>query len=283
MTFRSSSNEKIINGDIKIPMASGFKLYVLWAIYNAIQNKNLSWTQIQPIVEEWKSIPAGVMQTWPSGKEVSIQEYAEKMISISDNTATDHLIHILGRDAIIQSMTKMGNKFIKFNTPFLFTSELFKLKYILPKTEIAKYLNADSINRLNILDNKISKLSLKDAFSNGVNIDTPAYIDDLEWFASTNDLCSAMQWLQKTNNAQIFNILSINTPLITVGKDWKYAGHKSGSETGVLTKTYLLQNKQEKWACFSIAWNNSKEDVNKWIFFDVIKKTLNMIANLNIT
>ena len=50
------------------------------------------------------------------------------MISISDNTAADHLIHFLGRRAVERQQRRFGMKRPRVNEPFLTTRELFQLK-----------------------------------------------------------------------------------------------------------------------------------------------------------
>ncbi|MGQ9871393.1 serine hydrolase [Leptodesmis sp.] len=40
------------------------------------------------------------MQTWPDDSLLTVQSLAPLMISQSDNTVTDHLIHLVRREAI---------------------------------------------------------------------------------------------------------------------------------------------------------------------------------------
>jgi beta-lactamase class A len=108
---------------------------VLGALADAVQTGQMTWQEARPISSTWKSLPSGVMHTCPDGQNVSLLEYATKMISISDNTATDHLIGILGREAIEAVLPQMGNDFVSDNRPFLTTGEMFKLKWALPPSE----------------------------------------------------------------------------------------------------------------------------------------------------
>jgi beta-lactamase class A len=41
-----------------------------------------------------------VLQYEPEGTQISVLDAAAKMISISDNTAADMLIHLVGRSAV---------------------------------------------------------------------------------------------------------------------------------------------------------------------------------------
>ena len=48
-------------------------------------------------------------QDWPKGAPVTLHTLATLMISISDNTATDQLIAIVGRDAIAEELRASGH------------------------------------------------------------------------------------------------------------------------------------------------------------------------------
>ena len=79
-----------------------------------------------PRVVEEPSV--GRAQNVAAGTGVPLRRYAEPMISISDNTAADHLIHRLGRRAVEAQMTRFGMARPLLDTPFLTTRELFVLK-----------------------------------------------------------------------------------------------------------------------------------------------------------
>ena len=52
-----------------------------------------------PIRDELDSLPSGTTQDEPPGTGLPVRELALRMIAMSDNTATDHLIDLVGRDA----------------------------------------------------------------------------------------------------------------------------------------------------------------------------------------
>jgi hypothetical protein len=87
----------------------------------------------------------------------------------------------------------------------------------------------------------------------------PTLINDIEWFSSTDGLCKALFLLLNKNDQTIKDIISLNVPLIKVGAgtSWAYGGFKGGSEPGVLTFTFLLQNNSKQWYCISFATSNT--------------------------
>lgn len=258
------------------PLGSGFKLYILGALADAVSQGTLSWQDQFPITEGWKSLPSGIMHTWPNGKMVSLYDYAEHMIKISDNTATDHLLRILGRDRVEDQVRILKNNFVRENSPFLLTAEMFKLKWAAPLELIQSYLNGTAAERRSIIDNEIAQIPLSKVGTNGVSMQAPAHITEIEWFGSTNNLCSAMQGLRDKNSDEIKKALSQNVPFLALNSDshWKYGGYKGGSEPGVLSMTYLLQSQSGEWGCVSVAWHNNKRNLNQWVFFDFIRKIL---------
>jgi len=111
-----------VNENKRTPLGSTFKLFVLDALQQQIKEKKLSWENELKISNSLKSLPSGVFQTKEEGEEFSLYEYALKMISISDNTATDHLIDKLGRTSVERQIKKRGLKLsYGWNRPFLST------------------------------------------------------------------------------------------------------------------------------------------------------------------
>ena len=82
------------SGAFKAPERLG-PYAVLAEVAREIASGRRSWNDTLAIRDEWKSLPSGTMQNLPEGTEVTLREAAEAMISISDNTATDHLVHFV--------------------------------------------------------------------------------------------------------------------------------------------------------------------------------------------
>lgn len=280
ITIQNFSKSTLIgNNNLKSqPIGSGYKLYVLGALADQIKNGSLDWNQTFPIKSDWKSLPSGVMQNWENGKQVSLKTYADYMIKISDNTATDHLMYILGRSDVEAQLSVMKNSFEKSNRPFLTSAEIFKIKWAAPTDTIKSFILSDESIKRKILKKEISKISLDKVGTNGVSMTEPTFIKEIEWFGSTNDLCEAMKSLKNQNSPEVLDALSKNVPYLNLDAKsvWSYGGYKGGSEPGVITMTYLLQNKNSDWGCVSVAWHNEKKVINSWVFFDFVSKILKL-------
>jgi hypothetical protein len=258
-------------------IGSTLKLYVLGTLQTSIDQGLHKWDEILPLKEEWKSLPSGVMQDWPAGKKIKLYQYAEKMISISDNTATDHLLYFLGRTNVESLLEPMGNSHERDYLPFLSTLEMFKLKWAIKPDQTQKYIEMNVPKRREFLDT-LKKVPRSQVETNGVDPHKPTLIDKLEWFATTPENCAAMFWLASQDKPEIRAILSKNVPVLeNVGSTtshWSYVGYKGGSESGVKSMTFLLESKSHNRACFAISWNNQKHNLTKYSFFDLVKKTL---------
>ena len=109
------------------PIGSVFKLYVLDALGNAVAAGKVGWDQPLTVTAQLKSFPSGVLQNDPDGTQISVLDAAAKMISISDNTAADMLINLVGRSAVEAALTTTGMANPSLNRPFLTTRETFIL------------------------------------------------------------------------------------------------------------------------------------------------------------
>ena len=114
------------------PLASMFKLFVLGALAHQVAAGQVSWNQDLTVTAAVKSAGTrGSLQDDPAGTRLPVQQTAAMMISISDNTAADMLIHLVGR-AAVQAQDRQWSAHAALNVPFLTTRELFLMKYADP-------------------------------------------------------------------------------------------------------------------------------------------------------
>ena len=114
--------------DSLVPLASVFKLYVLGAVVDAVGGGEIGWDAPVEIRDELDSLGGPTAEEEP-GTELSVRELATRMISVSDNTATDHLMDFVGRESVEQIQTVMGHSQPSVNAPMLTGRELTILKF----------------------------------------------------------------------------------------------------------------------------------------------------------
>src|SRR5215472_589606 len=223
------------------PLGSAFKLYVLGALGQAVASHHASWDEQLAIHQQWKTLPSGVLQNEPPGTELTLRQYADYMISISDNTAADHLIHFLGRGAVQAQLFRFGMQDPGRDSPFLTTREFFALKSVRYPALAGSYLVLPTWLRAAALAG-VDRIPLSQLHG----WTQPELINQLEWFASPTDICRAYAGLWR-ENAQpgmgaIGDALSINDGSIGLDRTtYPLVWFKGGSEPGVLTVNYLAR------------------------------------------
>lgn len=271
-----------INSNARMALGSEFKLYVLNYLDQQILKSKLSWSDKLKIQEGIKSLPSGVMQKYPDGTEFSLDQFAGLMISKSDNTATDHLINLLGKENIESSMVGF-NSFTSESFPFLTTMDLFRIR-TLEAAQVDQYLTLSTEQKRNFLNSLKQTLNRADVVSKLATWDQPKDIQKIEWYANVNDICSVVQNIQSqaTSDKKILDILSINIPFVWIEDDpnFEYVGYKGGSEPGVLTMTFLVKTKNHKWGCISMGINNDKQSLDESRVADLFHAILNYSGSL---
>jgi hypothetical protein len=228
------------------PTASQFKLWVLGALANQIAAGRISWDQTLTVQDAVKSLGngPGSLQFAAPGTVVSVEEVATKMISISDNTAADMLIGLVGRDDV-EAQVRRWTANASANEPFLTTNEMFRLHYVPGLAD--RYLATPQDQRAAFLVSSVDPLPVA-AMAAGFSTD-PRYVEQIEWFASPNDICRAFAGLQLLSRRPSLSPLATILALQPGGNGpdpsvWPTAWYKGGSEPGVLTLGWLATNRR---------------------------------------
>ena len=245
----SGSCERVFgfDEDRVLAIGSAFKLYVLGELARQIDEGLVSWEEPLVIREDIRSFgtPGESMDDAAAGTVLSLKRYAELMISISDNTATDHLIDRLGRANVEASMARLGHSDPALNIPFLTTRQFVLLKLALSPEQRAAYLELGSEGRRGFLNTDLAGRGIDDAVANAAELVAPVAIESIEWFASPADLSRAMVWLHQAASTPglepLLDILSINPGVPFDKRVWPFVGYKGGSEPGVLAVSWLLE------------------------------------------
>lgn len=242
-----------------LALGSAVKLYVLAALAEDVRQGKRRWSDVVPL--DQLSYPSGRLQDWPQGAPLTLHTLASLMISISDNTATDQLIALLGRDRIVQVMRDSGHGAPALNDPLITTREFFVLKAG-DSAQADAWRKGDKAARMAILEQIATQKPTLDevnaAFSAG-----PRAID-IEYFASPVDLARLYPHMILNADPEAFRIMAINpsaTPAIRA--KWDYIGFKGGSEPGVLNLTWFLRDKAGRPYVLSLGWNNPAASVDE--------------------
>ena len=257
-----------------LAIGSAFKLWILAELSRQVRAGERRWSDV--VTLDRRSIPGGTLQSWPQGSPVTLHTLASLMISISDNTAADMLLHTLGRDRVERMMAAIGVAAAARNRPLLSTLELSAIKTG-PAPALNLWLQADEAGRRRLLAS-----SYADIDAGTVNIarfsGNPLNIDAVEWFASASDMARTMDWLRREGDDTARAILAINTGVgAQLRGELAYVGYKGGSEPGVLNLTWLVRNRAGVWHVVTGSWNNPAAPVEEARFIALMARAVQLV------
>ncbi|NLV55469.1 MAG: serine hydrolase [Acidimicrobiales bacterium] len=223
------------------PIGSQFKLIVLGAVADRIADGDLAWDDTLIVGADDQSFGngEGSLQEVEPGTEVTVEEAATLMISISDNTAADVLIDLVGVEAVeARAAEWVADE--TANVPFLTTRQMFMLHYLPGLAD--RYLDTPPDERADFLVDTVDPRPLSDMFV-GLTPE-PAHVETIEWFATPEDVCRTFAGLHEQAAdpalAPLDGILSQQVVGIELDDaHWPTVWYKGGSEPGVLALGWL--------------------------------------------
>ena len=224
------NNEMIAAHEPDRPLAVGsaFKLAVLAELDARIETGELRPEQVVRLSEEHRSLPSGILQNLPEGHPLTVASAARLMMLLSDNTASDLLIALLGRKPIAK---RLGID------DLLSTREFFVLK---SKPELASAWNENPAGR-NAIRSAVALAPLPSA--DGITPLTPG----VEWYVPASRLCEIASGGLGSPFADA--LAGLASP-----DEWDAVMQKSGSEIGVLNHTVAVRL-GEQTGCVSATLN----------------------------
>lgn len=262
------------NADRQFAVGSTFKLYILDELAAQIAAGKRKWSDVVPLSHFSFSSPGTV--NWPPDTPVTLQTLANWMIAVSDNGATDTLIHLLGRETIEARMRSAGHSDPSRNVPLLTTVEAFALKGNNFADLRPSYIRGDDSAQRKLIESHQGRLILANV--DGVSFTAgPRFIDSLEWFASPNDIARLMADLRARQSKTLLAAMAINNGVgPAAAADWQYLGYKGGSENGVLSMSLLGQRKRDgRWFMISVSWNNPAANIDT---LDLVGRVTRLLA-----
>tara|TARA_R110000868_G_scaffold117600_3_gene312235 strand:- start:31584 stop:32825 length:1242 start_codon:yes stop_codon:yes gene_type:complete len=264
-----------LNSNDRTALGSIFKLFVLDALLQKIQERKAHWGDNLSITRFNKSLPSGTMQNEKEGESFELREYAKKMISISDNTATDHLIDFIGKSKIERRIKSRGlQKTFGWSRPFLTTMELFKIRATFSPIDYKSYAGATRTNRMLMLQ-KLPKSDDKKFLEDINSWQQPRGLYDAEWFSTPQEICTLLFSLDKEEDPELVEILGSNIPFVDNEKYLK-SFYKGGSEPGLVQMAYLLKN-ETKTVCLYAGAADLSAPVDEMVFFERVKAVLKLL------
>lgn len=264
------------NPDRQMAVGSAYKLYILGEIARQIAAGEHRWDEVAKLGAA--SLPSGITQRWPKASPLTIHSLATLMISLSDNTATDTLLDIAGREKVGAYLRDTGHAAPDKALPILKTAEAFSLKMPANAALRDRWIKGDADQRAKLLETAAADLVIEriDFAKLG---SMPLHIDTVEWFASPADTTVILDRLRKTAGADAMAILGVSPGVdaLTAAR-FDYIGFKGGSEAGVISLNYLLRDKRGRWFTVTGSWNNTARDVEAPRFNGLMVRALALVG-----
>lgn len=265
------------NADRQFAIGSTIKLYILDELAAQVAAGKRRWSDVVSLSHF--SFSSAATANWPADTPVTLQTLANWMISVSDNGATDTLIHLIGREPIEARMRAAGHSDPSRNIPLLTTVEAFALKGNNFTDLRQRFVRGDDAAQRRLIEGNRERLTLTNV--DGVSFtEGPRFIDSLEWFASPNDIAQLMVDLRARQSKPLLAAMAINNGVgPAAAADWTYLGYKGGSENGVLSMSLLGQRKTDgKWLVVTASWNNSDANVEPDKLVGLVSRLLALAA-----
>ncbi|OHD06693.1 serine hydrolase [Sphingopyxis sp. RIFCSPHIGHO2_12_FULL_65_19] len=265
------------NANRQFAIGSTIKLYILDELAAQVAAGKRRWSDVVPLSHF--SFSSAATANWSADTPVTLQTLANWMISVSDNGATDTLVHLIGREPIEARMRAAGHSDPSRNIPLLTTVEAFALKGNNFIDLRQRFVRGNDAAQRRLIEGNRQRLTLANV--DGVSFTKgPRFIDSLEWFASPNDIGRLMVDLRARQSKPLLAAMAINNGVGPVAAaDWTYLGYKGGSENGVLSMSLLGQRKADgKWFVVTASWNNPDANVEPDKLVGLVSRLLALAA-----
>ncbi|WP_192860247.1 serine hydrolase [Mycobacterium sp. MS1601] len=265
-----------------LPLASIFKMYVLYAVADAARAGTLSWDEELTITSEAKAVGSSGFDKLPPGSRVPVRLLAEKMIANSDNMATDLLMARVGHEAVERALVATGHHDPASMTPFPTMHELFSIGWGKPDVR-EEWKNATPARRAELLKETNSRPYEPDPTRNT----SPASAYGAEWYGNAEDICRVHAALQRIATdpaaAPVRDIMSTIPGIDLDPKQWPYIGAKAGNLPGDLTFSWYAEDRSGQGWVVSLQTNFPRfhgPGTAGWLM-SVIKPMFAMIPHQN--
>lgn len=265
--------------------ASVFKIWVLGGVGRAIAAGPVAAADLVPMAVS-EIAPGGIINSEPLNTPFPVADLATLMMGISDNTATDLLHELIGREPIGQVVADFGHAQPTLLTPFLGISEQFHLFHSFPLAESLSYVNGTEAFQQTFLENEIGPLGP----SNGGPYFHASLLTDGSWRASPYDICAAFAALRRLPQGSeairvVDAALGASAAQPDVRGDWDRVWYKggslaSGSGFHVLTHTWMLENAGESPYVVIALSNSAGGGIDEFAVQSITGRLLELVSEL---
>ena len=210
-----------LSPDTPLSVGSAFKLAVIDGLAAEVSTGRRRWEDVITLEAQDRSLPSGILQDWPPGAPLTLYTLAALMISLSDNTATDTLLRLLGSEGLEGRFPR--------NTPFLTCREFLILRSSDNLDLRDRYLAGNEAERREVIADAGTR-----CLPQAESVMDQLMIPELGWHFTVRELSELI------GKVADLPALSIHSGPAAPG-DWQSVAFKGGSEPGLLNLTMRAQ------------------------------------------
>ena len=294
----NASNQCVVlegrNEDAARATASIFKIWVLGGLAEAVESDAVAIQQMVARTDA-EEAPGGPVANEPNNTPFSVLELAELMLGMSDNTATDLLHELVGREALNPVPAAFGHAQPELLTPFLNISETFHLLFSVPFAEANAYLNDREAGQAAFVTDTLEPLGSFAA--NGGGFNNAELTTTVTWRASPLDICNAYArhrgWaIGSDESLLVERALGAGAAQPRLRNQWDRVWYKGGNliveadpgnpgfEQVVLTHAWLLENEGSDPYVVVVLSNGPTDDIDTFDVQSITGRILELLASL---
>jgi len=100
--------EFTVNADLLFPTASIIKVPILLEFYNQVAAGALDPNEVHRLIDDVKVGGSGVLQFMSEETRLTLEDWVKLMINLSDNTATNYMIDVVGMENVNDLLERLG-------------------------------------------------------------------------------------------------------------------------------------------------------------------------------
>ncbi len=277
--------EAMVERDADIPraLASVFKIWVLGAVAKAVDDGVISMDRSIALDSNLLA-QGGAINSEPEGTLFSVQDMATLMLGISDNSATDHLHALAGRNRVDATVTEYGNSSPNDMLPLLSISQAFSLYRSFPLSEVLDYLSSSEAEQRAFVTERMIPLG---PVLNGPYFHSELLVDAFVK-GSALSVCNAFASLRGFERSSegfelIDNALGAAAAQPDIRNHWDRVWYKGGSLLDndgqrVLTHAWFLESAEKgQYAVVALANNRVSGNIDSFEVQSLTSRILQLL------
>ena len=239
--------------DVPRSIGSVFKMFILGGLAEALDERATFPDVVLPL-DPALQVLGGPLGSEPAGTPMTVDELAIYMLGISDNTATDMLLQLAGRERFNGLHAAYGHQQPELMSPQLGINEQFHLFFSFPLAESRSYVEGTELFQQTFLEERI--VPLGPISTGGGGFYNESLLVDGAWQASPMDICGAFARHRQHRPGSdaallVERALQAAAAQPNLRENWDRVWYKGGSlesvNTGlhVLTHAFMLEREGE--------------------------------------